>query len=104
MQPLGGDWLIAKNTSCVYCIIILSYFYSAKPYESMKLMLVGLQKQGKTTLLTRLREINEVRTPISTFNERKEGESMSAAVSLKPSSATGPVGFFRKIGSKDGKY
>lgn len=64
-------------------------------------MLVGLQKQGKTTLLTRLREINEVRTPISTFNERKEGETVSAAVSLKPGGITGASSFFRRIGSRD---
>lgn len=62
----------------------------------MKLMLVGLQKQGKTTLLSRLREINEVRTPVSTFNERIEGESVTVAASVKPS------GFFKKLGSRDG--
>uniref|UniRef100_A0A1X7UH02 non-specific serine/threonine protein kinase n=1 Tax=Amphimedon queenslandica TaxID=400682 RepID=A0A1X7UH02_AMPQE len=78
-----------------------SLLHDAKPYESMKLMLVGLQKQGKTTLLTRLREINEVRTPISTFNERKEGETVSAAVSLKPGGITGASSFFRRIGSRD---
>ena len=37
-------------------------------------MLVGLQKMGKTTLLTRLREVNETTTAASTFNERVRGE------------------------------
>ena len=47
---------------------------SAKPNESLKLMLVGLQKMGKTTLLSRLREVNESTTAASTFNERVKGE------------------------------
>ena len=37
-------------------------------------MLVGLQKMGKTTLLSRLREVNESTTAASTFNERVKGE------------------------------
>ena len=47
---------------------------SAKPNESLKLMLVGLQKMGKTTLLSKLREVNESTTAASTFNERVKGE------------------------------
>ena len=62
----------------------------------MKLMLVGLQKQGKTTLLTRLREINETRTSVATFNERIEGENISVAPSIKP------AGFFKRTGSSSG--
>lgn len=61
-------------------------------------MLVGLQKQGKTTLLSRMREINEARTPVSTYNERVEGEIVSAAPSLKP------AGFFRRVGSASGGF
>ena len=54
---------------------------SAKPNESMKLMLVGLQKMGKTTLLSRLREINEAQMVVSTFNERVKGEEGKASAS-----------------------
>ena len=61
-------------------------------------MLVGLQKQGKTTLLSRLREINEVKTSVGTFNERIEGENPLIAASVKPS-----AGFFRKFENRDGK-
>lgn len=61
-------------------------------------MLVGLQKQGKTTLLSRLREINEVKTSVGTFNERIEGENPSVAASIKPA-----VGFFKKFENRDGK-
>ena len=61
-------------------------------------MLVGLQKQGKTTLLSRLREINEAKTSVATFNERIEGENPSVAASIKPT-----VGFFKKIENRDGK-
>ena len=50
------------------------FSHSAKPNESLKLMLVGLQKMGKTTLLSRLREVNESTTAASTFNERVKGE------------------------------
>jgi Leucine-rich repeat (LRR) protein len=73
-----------------------SLLHDAKPYESMKLMLVGLQKQGKTTLLSRLREINEAKTAVTTYNDRIERESVSVTASVKPTS------FFRKILSKDG--
>lgn len=47
---------------------------SAKPNESMKLMLVGYQKMGKTTLLSRLREVHEKVTPFTTFTQRITGE------------------------------
>ena len=40
----------------------------------MKLMLVGLQKRGKTTLLRHLMEINELDVLISIFNMRVAGE------------------------------
>ncbi len=48
--------------------------YSAKPNESMKLMLVGYQKMGKTTLLSRLKEVHEKVTPFTTFTQRVTGE------------------------------
>ena len=52
----------------------------------MKLMLVGLQKQGKTTLLSRLREVNEVDTNTTTFTERVTGgEAPPITTSFKPS-------------------
>jgi small GTP-binding protein len=51
-----------------------SLLHDAKPNESLKLMLVGLQKMGKTTLLSKLREVNESTTAASTFNERVKGE------------------------------
>ena len=47
---------------------------SAKPNESMKLMLVGYQRMGKTTLLSRLREVHEKVTPFTTFTQRVTGE------------------------------
>ena len=37
-------------------------------------MLVGLQRMGKTTLLSRLKEVNETSSVSSTFNERVKGE------------------------------
>ncbi len=37
-------------------------------------MLVGLQKMGKTTLLSRLRDVNEEATPHSIFSQRISGE------------------------------
>ena len=37
-------------------------------------MLVGLQAQGKTSLLARLREVNETKFIPSTFNSRVKGE------------------------------
>ena len=40
----------------------------------MKLMLVGLQKQGKTTILAHLTEVNETDTPPSTFMARTSVE------------------------------
>ena len=40
----------------------------------MKLMLVGLQAQGKTSLLAKLREVNEDRFMPSTFSSRVKGE------------------------------
>ena len=49
-------------------------------------MLVGLQKQGKTTLLSRLREVNEVDTNTTTFTERVTGgEAPPITTSFKPS-------------------
>ena len=56
---------------------------SAKPNESLKLMLVGLQRMGKTTLLSRLREVNEVHMTASTFNERVRGEDGKQTKSKK---------------------
>lgn len=46
---------------------------SAKPNESLKLMLVGLQKMGKTTLLSRLTEVAESPLPATTFSQRVTG-------------------------------
>lgn len=40
----------------------------------MKLMLVGLQKQGKTTILAHLTEVNETDSAPSTFMARTTGE------------------------------
>ena len=37
-------------------------------------MLVGLQAQGKTSLLARLREVNETRFVPSTFTSRVKGD------------------------------
>lgn len=45
----------------------------------MKLMLVGLQKMGKTTLLSRLREVNEEASQYSTFLQRVAGEDTISA-------------------------
>ena len=59
-----------RDCSCVHS--------SAKPNESLKLMLVGLQRMGKTTLLFRLRELNEAHMIVSTFNERVKGEEGKA--------------------------
>ena len=49
-------------------------------------MLVGLQRMGKTTLLQKLREVNEVSdTSHTTFNQRVTGEaSVSPAASSNP--------------------
>ena len=58
-------------------------------------MLVGLQKQGKTTLLTRLRDINEVETTLSTFNERIKGENSTVSTSFKAPS------FLRRYGPRE---
>ena len=55
-------------------VLYTSLSPSAKPNESLKLMLVGLQRMGKTTLLSRLREVNEAQVTASTFNERVKGE------------------------------
>lgn len=37
-------------------------------------MLVGYQRMGKTTLLSRLREVHEKVTPLTTFIQRVTGE------------------------------
>ena len=58
---------------CTLCMYVHVCICSAKPNESLKLMLVGLQKMGKTTLLSRLREVNEAQMIASTFNERVKG-------------------------------
>lgn len=47
---------------------------SAKQNESMKLMMVGFQKMGKTTILSRLCECHERVTPSTTFLQRVKGE------------------------------
>ena len=47
---------------------------SAKQNESMKLMMVGFQKMGKTTILGRLCESHERVTPSTTFLQRITGE------------------------------
>ena len=47
---------------------------SAKQNESMKLMMVGFQKMGKTTILGRLCECHERVTPSTTFLQRMAGE------------------------------
>ncbi len=59
------------------------HMYSAKPNESMKLMLVGLQKMGKTTLLSRLRDVSEEATPHTTFSQRITGEEPLTASTSK---------------------
>ena len=64
----------------------------------MKLMLVGLQKQGKTTLLSRLRDINEVETTLSTFNERIKGENSTVSTSFKAPA------FLRRYGPRESVF
>ena len=46
-------------------------------------MLVGLQKQGKTTLLSRLTEINEVDHLASTYSSRTSGDPASSSYSQR---------------------
>ena len=63
----------------------------------MKLMLVGLQKQGKTTLLSRLREVNEVDNNPTTFTERVMGsDTPSMSTSFRPAT------FLKKFGVREG--
>ena len=55
-------------------------------------MLVGLQRMGKTTLLSRLREVNEAPMTPSTFNERvrgEEGTKQSPSVSSRSKKRVG---------------
>jgi Leucine-rich repeat (LRR) protein len=42
----------------------------AQPNTSLKLMLVGFQKQGKTTLLSNLTDVNEINNTATTFTMR----------------------------------
>ncbi len=63
----------------------------------MKLMLVGLQNRGKTSLLSRLREVNEIESSATTFNERVMGSEQtnsSITTSFKP--------FLKRLGIKEG--
>ena len=55
---------------CLLSKGVLVFYCSAKPNDSLKLMLVGLQKMGKTTLLAHLRECNEATSPATTFTQR----------------------------------
>lgn len=38
-------------------------------------MLVGFQRMGKSTLLSRLKEVRESATPLTTFTQRVTGEA-----------------------------
>ena len=63
-------------------------------------MLVGLQKQGKTTLLSRLREITEVDVSSTTFTDRVMGnDNPSMTSSFKPAAA-----LFKRFGPRGGTY
>ena len=73
-------------------------FYSAKPNQSMKLMLVGLQNRGKTSLLARLKEVNEVESNATTFNERVMGSDQTT----NPSITTSFRPFLKRLGIKEG--
>ena len=56
-------------------------------------MLVGLQKMGKTTLLSRLTEVAESSPPVSTFTQRVTGtgaDVLSASGALSKSFALFP--------------
>ena len=60
-------------------------------------MLVGLQNRGKTSLLSRLREVNEVESSTTTFNERVMGNEQtntSISTSFKP--------LLKRFGIKEG--
>ena len=60
------------------------HIYSATANESLKLMLVGLQKQGKTTLLSRLTEMNEVEHLASTYSSRMSGDPTASSYGQRP--------------------
>ena len=64
--------------SCMCChnfeTVSIPIKCSAKQNESMKLMMVGFQKMGKTTILSRLCECHERVTPSTTFLQRVTGE------------------------------
>ena len=47
-------------------------------------MLVGLQKQGKTTLLSRLTEMNEVEHLASTYSSRMSGDPTASSYGQRP--------------------
>ena len=49
----------------------------------MKLMLVGPQAQGKTSLLARLREVNEAKFVPSTFTSRVKGDAQKIGESIR---------------------
>ena len=96
MEVLGKGSLMEYRSTFKMIFLVLflpsSFCVSAKPNQSMKLMLVGLQKQGKTTLLAHLKEKNEVRSPATTFNQRIKGEpapsqSFGAAILRRASRA-----------------
>jgi len=72
--------------------IFVSYF-SATANESLKLMLVGLQKRGKTTLLARLTELNEIEQVATTYNSRNSGETPAGLSNRSNRNAVGMCSF-----------
>ena len=61
-------------------------------------MLVGLQKQGKTTLLSRLREVTEVDVSSSTFTDRVMGnDNVAMSTSFRPAAA-----LMKRFGPREG--
>jgi len=52
-------------------------------------MLVGLQRRGKTTLLSRLTELNEIEQVATTYNSRNSGETLGGLNARSSRNATG---------------
>ena len=73
----GSPPHVSHSINSMFC------YYSAKPNESLKLMLVGLQRMGKTTLLSRLKEVNETITSATTFTQRVGDAPLTASLMLK---------------------